>query len=67
MKYLITSPTCPACHEAKERLKDALEKGEIKELSIETDEGADMVLKMNLNAVPVLIDCDDKKCKLVSE
>ena len=69
MKILITGPACPHCHNLKEKLKDKIEKGEVIEKSIDTDEGADLVLKYNILKLPTLLECDEKEkvCKIVQQ
>ncbi|MFH1546876.1 MAG: thioredoxin family protein [bacterium] len=66
-KYLVTSKNCPSCPTVKEKLKDALESGEIEEIIIDTKEDVDLALKMGVAAVPTLLKCviKDKKmtCK----
>ena len=67
MKYLFTSKSCPHCKTAKKKFKKQLASGEIKEMSADTDKGFKLAEKLNVRALPTLVECDDKlkKCKVL--
>ncbi len=67
MKYLFTSNRCPHCKSAKKKFKKQLQSGEMKELPIETDKGFKLAEKLNIRAIPTLVECNDKlkKCKVL--
>ncbi len=67
MKYLFTSNRCPHCKAAKKKFKKQLQKGEIKEMSADTDKGFKLAEKLGIRAIPTLVECDDKlkRCKVL--
>jgi len=67
---LLVSDLCPHCKSLEESLKDRIDSGEIKVLSIEKDAGAvDIAKRLGIKAVPTFLmvsEKDGKKniCKL---
>ena len=59
--YLITAEGCPACKVIKEKLKDKLEKGEIIEVIIKTEEDFKKAEELNIKAVPTILVCEEGK------
>lgn len=65
MKYLFTSSNCPHCKKAKEKLSDELKSGDIKEMPVEEKEGRELADKLNILAIPTLVECEEDKCKVL--
>lgn len=54
--YLLTSDTCPGCEAAKKHLAKELADGSIKELNIDKDPEAALVISgLDIRAVPELV------------
>jgi len=54
--YLLTSDSCPACQEVKKRFEKELAQGIIKELNIDRDpEAAVVISALDIRGVPELV------------
>lgn len=54
--FLVTTPGCPSCAQAKEALSDWIDEGVIRVENVqESDKAADIVLETNLDALPALV------------
>lgn len=54
--YLLTSETCPACIEAKKRFEKEIANGSVKELNIDKDpEAAVVISALDIRGVPELV------------
>lgn len=67
--YLITDTGCPGCKSAKAHMKKEIEKGLITVLNLQqSDKAVDMLMVLNLMAVPVMIvELDGEYCQLGAE
>lgn len=53
--YLVGGDDCPACADAEEHFKADLESGVIKKVTIDDDEGWEIIRALELNEVPTLV------------
>lgn len=64
--YLLTSGACPHCKATKEKLKEELNNGTIKEVNILSDKGKIIAKKLDIKGIPTLIKCENKdKCEIM--
>lgn len=59
---LLTQESCTPCEEERARHKEDIDKGIVKEVSVDTPEGFEIATKNEIEVFPalVLLDCEDK-------
>lgn len=66
--FLISSEECPSCEEAKVHFKEDIDKGTISVVTIDDDEGWDIIRTLKISEVPSLVLKSDKGyCPITAE